>query len=455
MESKSEFRVRDVKNSLRVIARANCMQNIQKLTSPHRLLPRQSSQLQLKRLNEFIRLDRETINCLADALRPQVPGNSDTSPEMAAFEMRQLLKAYCNRQTDSRQNFVEFLRRHGVGSEVYYFARRWVEISLPKPSAARGLFGTESWAWELDRICPLIIKEQRRSARDWSTEEACSAELDLIYRRDVDAIVSPPGRTEQSCASHASHSATPSSPTAARTLAALMSPDSPEDERALKHALLEAGVPLRLKFSPPAKGKKGRQRFARAARQHVPGQLIAASASQLPELDPRAPSPQATSATASHAGDSPKYTPPYPGGRDTFGLDELITEPLASSGDPLEMSFRNRQQVKKTLSKYPVAPGTVYSSIALPTQEAGWLRSSEEASSTTSEGRHPEEWTHSRFPATTGVAYSSIALSMANESVARRTWGEASSTAAQRAERDADSDRMSSTRDPSTAADPQ
>lgn len=360
----------------------------------------------------------------------------------------------------------------------------------------------------------------------------------------------------------------------------------------MKHALLEAGVPLRLKFSPPAKGKKGRQRFARAARQHVPGQLIAASASQLPELDPRAPSPQATSATASHAGDSPKYTPPYPGGRDTFELDELITEPLASSGDPLEMSFRNRQQVKKTLSKYPVAPGTVYSSIALPTQEAGWLRrseessatssggrhpaartlskfpaapgtvyssaalpinasemprssedasstsfedrylmewklsnfpsasgignsstalptlnleggwldssedaslmspedrylmnwklssspfatgivnsstalptlesgwldSSEEASSTTSEGRHPEEWTHSRFPATTGVAYSSIALSMANESVARRTWGEVSSTSAQRAERDADSDQMSSTRDPSTAADPQ
>ncbi|CAM8663483.1 hypothetical protein MCEMAEM21_00736 [Oxalobacteraceae bacterium] len=164
-EKGSDFTVGGIKNSLHTIAMAYRLQNIQKITSPHRLLTKQDSTIQRKRFKEFIQLDRKMFGRLSDALRPVSGSKYDTKPELAVYEMKQFLRTYRMMRLTENISFPEFLRKKSVGPNLYFFAERWREISQPTPTDRRIHLNTEPWAKELDKICPLIEKEFRRSAR--------------------------------------------------------------------------------------------------------------------------------------------------------------------------------------------------------------------------------------------------------------------------------------------------
>lgn len=164
-EKGSDFTVGGIKNSLHTIAMAYRLQNIQKITSPHRLLTKQDSTIQRKRFKEFIQLDRKMFGRLSDALRPVSGSKYDTTPELAVYEMKQFLRTYRIMRLTESISFPEFLRNKSIGPNLYFFAKRWREISQPTPKDSRIHLNTEPWAKELDKICPLIEKEFRRSAR--------------------------------------------------------------------------------------------------------------------------------------------------------------------------------------------------------------------------------------------------------------------------------------------------
>ena len=164
-EQGGDFTVGDIKKSLHTMAIAYRLQNIQKLTSPHRLLAKQDSQIQRKRFKEFIQLDRQMFTRLSDAIRDPSGSKYDTTAEVAVYEMKQMLRSYRILRLTETVTFVEFLRRKGIGSNLHFFVTRWLEISFPTATASRIQLATEPWAKEMDKICPLIEKEFRRRAR--------------------------------------------------------------------------------------------------------------------------------------------------------------------------------------------------------------------------------------------------------------------------------------------------
>lgn len=186
-----DITVGDIKEPLKKIAKSYLFQNVRKLTSPHRLLSKQASSIQDKRLREFVHMARDTFGNLAEAMRPKSPYHSnkyDTTPELATFEIKMLFKAYLLERESGKINFSGFIRKNGVSQFVACFAKRWLEISLPTPNDERIQFSTEPWAKELDRICPLIIKEQRRSSRIMPTvtkndNTEAPGEAQLLYRK--------------------------------------------------------------------------------------------------------------------------------------------------------------------------------------------------------------------------------------------------------------------------------
>lgn len=164
-ENGDDFTAGDIKKSLHTIAMAYTREKLEKLTSPHRLLTKQDSSIQRKRFREFIQIDGKMFGQLSDALRPNSGSKYDTTPELAVYEMKQLLRSYRTRRLTDTISFLEFLRVKGISSNIYFFAKRWQAISSPTKTENRIRLDTEPWAKEMDKICPIIEKQYRRSAR--------------------------------------------------------------------------------------------------------------------------------------------------------------------------------------------------------------------------------------------------------------------------------------------------
>ncbi len=183
-----DFTVGDIRKSLATIAMAHNLTNVRKLTSPHRLLGKQDSRIQGKRFREFTQIDRKTFGRLSDALRPDSGGKYDTTPELAVYEMKQLLRDYRKRRLTENLAFSDFLRGKGLTPSMHFFARRWLEISSGEQTDARIKLSTEPWAKEMDRICPLIVREFRRGARIVSSEDRLGW---LLYPSSLTESVPP------------------------------------------------------------------------------------------------------------------------------------------------------------------------------------------------------------------------------------------------------------------------
>ena len=161
-----EFTVGALRKPLRTISRAYALERLKSTTSPHRLIPTQGEPLRQKRLAVFAGLSRDAQGELARLMRAPKMSPYDTTPEIAVYEMKAMVRAYLKQPPERRQAFRTFLRSYVVGSHLKYFAQRWQLISLPPQSLDRRRLGTESWATELDRICPIILAEEKRQQRN-------------------------------------------------------------------------------------------------------------------------------------------------------------------------------------------------------------------------------------------------------------------------------------------------
>jgi len=171
LRSQKDFKVGDIKESLKILAKAYYADQLEKKTSPHRLLGKQISKIQNKRLREFIAIPGNTALDICAALRKDYVGKYDTRPEMAFFSIKLIVKNFLNQENTSSKSLASFLRQHAFDADIQFFATRWIAITLPKMTDERIQFSTEPWAKELDRICEIIVKSNRRSTRVMTVEE--------------------------------------------------------------------------------------------------------------------------------------------------------------------------------------------------------------------------------------------------------------------------------------------
>lgn len=160
-----DFKVGDIRQSLHTIANAYMLENVRKLTSPHRLVPQQGSQIQGKRFREFVTMDRAKFDQLAKALQDPNASKYDTTPMLAVFEMKELLRAFVAQPADRKKSFAQFLRLKGITPHQEFFAKRWRQISGAHPTQERKDLVTEPWSFELDKVCALIDAESKRHCR--------------------------------------------------------------------------------------------------------------------------------------------------------------------------------------------------------------------------------------------------------------------------------------------------
>jgi len=182
-----EFTVGALRKPLRTIARAYALERLAQTTSPHRLIPTQGEALRQKRLAVFAALGRDAQGNLSKLMRSPKMSQYDTTPEIAVYEMKAMVRAYVKQPPERRLPFRAFLRSYPVGEHLKYFARRWQLISLAPQSLERRRLGTESWATELDRICPIILAEEKRQQRNVKVMPANDSEGSsagsLLYQR--------------------------------------------------------------------------------------------------------------------------------------------------------------------------------------------------------------------------------------------------------------------------------
>ena len=171
MDSQKDFMVGDIKASLKTLTKVYYADQLQKKTSPHRLLGKQISKIQNKRLREFIAIPGHTTLDICAALRKDCVGKYDTQPEIAVLAIKNIVKRFLNQEATSSKSLANFLRQHSFYPDVQFFAKRWIAITFPKMTDERIQFSTEPWAKELDRICEIIFKSNRRSTRVMAVEE--------------------------------------------------------------------------------------------------------------------------------------------------------------------------------------------------------------------------------------------------------------------------------------------
>ena len=165
LNDRCDFTVGDIKKPLSILANAYHVNEVRKITSPHRLLGREVTRIQNKRLREFLAISRETIDDIYEALGKNYLKKYDVRPEMGLFAIKVMVRQFLDQESVSSKSFASFVRQHANDPDIKFFAQRWVAISQPMPSDERIQFSTEPWAKELDRICDIIVKSDRRSTR--------------------------------------------------------------------------------------------------------------------------------------------------------------------------------------------------------------------------------------------------------------------------------------------------
>lgn len=334
-----EFTVGALRKPLRIIARAYALERLAQTTSPHRLVPTQGEALRQKRLTVFASLGRDTQGELGKLMRAPKMSPYDTTPEIAVYEMKAMARAYVNQPADRRQPFRAFLRSYVVGTHLKYFARRWQLISLAPQSLERRRLGTESWATELDRICPIILEEEKRHQRNAKVLPVHGSEGgstgSLLYQRPSLTSLPPLPPT---VSGHPPAPATPATPPVAAT---------------------------------------GDLQGMTLPRQQVQGQPIAASLHEISDVPPDEPAPARTRVTA-HV--TTNYSMIFP----ELQMGSLLADwpqsavssaaddppqafPVVSSGRAIEPSGSSLGSLIEIVRKFDETPGITYSSLALPT----------------------------------------------------------------------------------------
>ncbi len=333
-----EFTVGALRKPLRVIARAYALERLAQTTTPHRLVPTQGEGLRQKRLAVFASLGRDAQGELGKLMRAPKMSPYDTTPEIAVYEMKAMARAYVNQPADRRQPFRAFLRSYVVGTHLKYFARRWQLISLAPQSLERRRLGTESWATELDRICPIILEEERRHQRNAKVLPVHGSEGgstgSLLYQR--------PSLT--------------SLPPLPSTVGQQPAPSAP--------------------VMPPVAATGDLQGMT-LPRQQVLGQPIVASLHEISDVPPDEALRARTRVTAHVTTNYSMIIPElqvgslladWPQSAVSSAADDPLRAPVAgSSGRTIEQSGSSFSSFIEIVRKFDETPGITYSSLALPT----------------------------------------------------------------------------------------
>ena len=112
MVDHEDFNVGDIKNSLRILANAYYLDEVRKKTSPHRLLGRQVTKIQNKRLIEFVGISKQNMNDICDALRKNYLKKYDVAPEVGLYLIKRLINRFLNQNSVSSTSFASFVRNH-------------------------------------------------------------------------------------------------------------------------------------------------------------------------------------------------------------------------------------------------------------------------------------------------------------------------------------------------------
>ncbi len=165
-----DFTVGDIKEYLKALASAYHKDQLHKTTSPHRLLGRQVTKIQNQRLRQFVAISRDKADEIYTAIRGNLK-KYDMQPEMGLFAVKVMVKNFLDQDSLSSKSFASYVRQHADDPDIQFFAKSWLAISHPMPSDERIQFSTEPWAKELDRLCEIVVKSNRRSTRMMSVEQ--------------------------------------------------------------------------------------------------------------------------------------------------------------------------------------------------------------------------------------------------------------------------------------------
>ncbi len=171
IDDQTDFKVGDIKKSLHILANAYYLDEVRKKTSPHRLQGRQVTKIQNQRLRQFVAISREKADEIYTAIRGNLK-KYDVQPEMGLFAIKVMVKGFLDQDSVSSKSFASFVRQHADDPDIQFFAKRWLAISQPMPSDERIQFSTEPWAKELDRLCDIVMKSNRRSTRVMKADTA-------------------------------------------------------------------------------------------------------------------------------------------------------------------------------------------------------------------------------------------------------------------------------------------
>ena len=174
MDDQTDFKVGDIKKSLHILANAYYLDEVRKKTSPHRLLGRQVTKIQNQRLRQFVAISKEKADEIYTAIRGNLK-KYDVQPEMGLFAIKVMIKGFLDQDSVSSKSFASYVRQHADDPDIQFFAKSWLAISQPMPSDERIQFSTEPWAKELDRLCEIVVKSNRRSTRVMAADTVSDA----------------------------------------------------------------------------------------------------------------------------------------------------------------------------------------------------------------------------------------------------------------------------------------
>ena len=152
-----DIRAQHLRDPLCTLSNAYKRVERQKLIAASKQLYEQTSNVQSKRFKQFCAMDGATFMKLADALEPSSALRYTVDATSAVHEMKHLLRAYIKTKAATALSFSIYLQSVIIPNDVHFFAKRWVAMSQAKRSQQRMQFDTQSWAKEMDNICPLII----------------------------------------------------------------------------------------------------------------------------------------------------------------------------------------------------------------------------------------------------------------------------------------------------------
>ncbi|MEY3790357.1 MAG: hypothetical protein RLZ09_1193 [Pseudomonadota bacterium] len=174
IDDQTDFKVGDIKKSLNILANAYYLDEVRKKTSPHRLLGRQVTKIQNQRLRQFVAISKEKADEIYTAIRGNLK-KYDVQPEMGLFAIKVMIKGFLDQDSVSSKSFASYVRQHADDPDIQFFAKSWLAISQPMPSDERIQFSTEPWAKELDRLCEIVVKSNRRSTRVMAADTVSDA----------------------------------------------------------------------------------------------------------------------------------------------------------------------------------------------------------------------------------------------------------------------------------------